>query len=608
MRGVSQKLSRLPAARFLIAGAAIIAGSLPPGDVRATPSEDTAFANPRVGSGVAGAGLPEPLAPSDAARLRRVFAMQAAGNLAAADAELAATPDPLLNGHVLAQRYLGRFTLAPASELATWLRQYPDHPDAGAVHALLLTRIAPGRQRPDAPDSAMLEPASPAAAPPEEDEPARAHLARNPLLDRTVHERARAGNADSALDLLRRTRGLDALYGNQLRAEIAQALFTQGRDELALRLAAGALRQSNGRVGLGGYVAGLAAWRLQRHGEAQGLFEAAYRADLASASLRAGAAFWAARSHLRNRDPAGYSPWMALAARSQHTFYGLLARRTLGLGASQPDSREILGSADTDALIAIPSGRRAFALLQIGQGRRAEAELRCLWPQVSADPALSEAVLRVAEAAGMMDLAAQLAGLIETAEGRPHDDARFPIPALRPAGGFRIDPALVYALTRLESNFDPDAVSSVGARGLMQVMPVTASYVSGDGGTASGRYARRLHDPATNLSIGQSYVMYLAAMDGVGNDLIRLLGSYNAGPTSFGRMADGIPFSDDPLLFIESIPNDETRAFVPRALTYSWIYAARLRLPAPSLDTLAAGAWPAFEPKAVKREQVARLH
>jgi hypothetical protein len=85
-------------------------------------------------------------------------------------------------------------------------------------------------------------------------------------------------------------------------------------------------------------------------------------------------------------------------------------------------------------------------------------------------------------------------------------------------------------------------------------------------------------------------------------------------------MAGGIPGSDDPLLFIESIPNDETRGFVPRALTYTWIYAARLHLPAPSLDQLAAGAWPSFTPQgsrtpavsvmpqAARREPVARLH
>ena len=68
-------------------------------------------------------------------------------------------------------------------------------------------------------------------------------------------------------------------------------------------------------------------------------------------------------------------------------------------------------------------------------------------------------------------------------------------------------------------------------------------------------------------------------------DLIRLLGSYNAGPTSFARMQAAMPDATDPLLFIESIPNDETRGFVPRALAYSWIYAERLHLPAPSLET-----------------------
>jgi soluble lytic murein transglycosylase len=197
---------------------------------------------------------------------------------------------------------------------------------------------------------------------------------------------------------------------------------------------------------------------------------------------------------------------------------------------------------------------------------------------------------------------------MQSADGRPHDDARFPIPLLRPAGGFRMDPALIYALTRLESNFDPDAVSGAGARGLMQIMPVTASYMTGNDSSAASFYARRLHDPATNLSVGQSYVMYLAQHDLVGGDLIHLLGSYNAGPTSFARMATGIRAADDPLLFIESIPNDETRGFVPRALAYTWIYAARLRLPAPSLDELAAGAWPAFHGQPPRHEAAARLH
>ena len=615
MRGVGQTLSRLPAARAFIAGAAILAGSFPAaGPVRAAAvAEDTAFANPRVsppvpGGGLDGAGLPQPLAPSDASRLRRVFSLQSAGKFADAMAEMEAVANPLLNGHVLAQRYLSRFTQPSSADLASWLARYPDHPDAPAVHATLLARVTPGAASPPAPIVASLAPQAPAAPEPEENSAATAHLPRNSLLDRTVHERAHAGNFDSALRLLGKTKGLDAVYGGQLRAEIAQVLFSQGRDELALRLAEGALRQSQGRIGLAGYIGGLAAWRLDRPAEALWLFEAANRAEVASPSLQAGAAFWAARAHLRTRDFPGFAPWMRRAATAQHTFYGLLARRSLGLGLHTDDSRDTLGSADGDALMATLHGQRALALLQIGQTRRAEAELRCLWPEVAGDVSLSGAVMRVAEAAGLTDLAAQLAGLIETAEGRPHDGARFPIPALRPAGGFKMDPALVYALTRLESNFDPDAISSVGARGLMQVMPVTASYMSGDGGAQADRYAHRLHDPAINLAIGQSYVMYLAGMDGVNGDLIRLLGSYNAGPTSFARMQAGMPDATDPLLFIESIPNDETRGFVPRALAYSWIYAARMHLPAPSLDALAAGEWPTFQAQAPRRDVLARLH
>ena len=51
---------------------------------------------------------------------------------------------------------------------------------------------------------------------------------------------------------------------------------------------------------------------------------------------------------------------------------------------------------------------------------------------------------------------------------------------------------------------------------------------------------------------------------------------------------------DDPFLFIEAIPLDETRAYVHRVLAYSWIYASRLGLPSRSLDQIAAGEFPRF--------------
>jgi soluble lytic murein transglycosylase-like protein len=73
-----------------------------------------------------------------------------------------------------------------------------------------------------------------------------------------------------------------------------------------------------------------------------------------------------------------------------------------------------------------------------------------------------------------------------------------------------------------------------------------------------------------------------------------MLAAYTSGPGSFARWSSTLRDDGDPLLFIEAIPNVETRNFVRHALTYQWLYATRMRLPASSLDELAAGAYPRF--------------
>ena len=193
----------------------------------------------------------------------------------------------------------------------------------------------------------------------------------------------------------------------------------------------------------------------------------------------------------------------------------------------------------------------------------------------------------------MTHLGAQLAGLAQGADGRPRDLQRFPLPRLQPAQGFRVDPALLYGLARQESNFDPAAISPAGARGLLQVMPATAAYVAGDPSLRE-EGAARLHDPGVSLEIGQRYLLQLAGQDNVQGDLIRLLAAYNAGPGNLARWLPTTAHRDDPFLFIEAIPFAETRQYVQRVLAYSWIYASRLGLPAPSLEALVRGAFPRF--------------
>jgi soluble lytic murein transglycosylase-like protein len=288
-------------------------------------------------------------------------------------------------------------------------------------------------------------------------------------------------------------------------------------------------------------------------------------------------------------DPGAAMRWMRRAAAEPRTLHGLIARRALGLNTGIVPSGELLSQADVDAVAGTPGGLRAFAWLEVGQPRRAAEELRGVWAQVKDTPALRRSVLLVAARSGLHALAGELAGLEAEADGVfPAAPAR--VPTLQPAHGFHIDPALVYALTRTESNFDPNAISSAGAHGLMQIMPVTAKFVAGDPGLSK----EALHDPAMNLALGQRYVAWLADQDPVNGNLLLLLASYNNGLGGLSRWLGQVRDGGDPLMFLEAIPVPETRAFVRDVLTHTWLYAAQLRLPAPSLDAMVEGRFPHF--------------
>jgi hypothetical protein len=526
--------------------------------------------------------------------MRRIFASQTRGNIREAVRDVSQLEDSLLLGTVLADRYLGRYHRSTPDELSNWLTRYSDLPDAPAIHALLLTRLPKGATAPPAPDITLLGRSAMADPVPEDIDSPRNDIPRNPMLDRTVLDRVQHGNTASALRLIAATRGLSSAYAAQLRAEVAQALFIRNEDAEALVVAQLALNglASADQPSLAFYVGGLAAWRLDRPELARTLFEGGATAPSTSARVHAASAFWASRASRTMHDAAGTVKWLRVAADEPLTLHGLLARRILRMNAGLLPSGELLSQADVDAVAATPQGWRAFALLQVGQPDRAEAELRALCAKAGSDPVFGRSLMMVTASTGLTDCAGQMASVLQSQDGRRHDELRFPMPRLRPAGGFSIDPALVYAVTRVESNFDTGAISPAGARGLMQIMPATARYLTGNLFFAP----ERLDEPSSNLAIGQRYLSYLSRQDGIDNDLIRLLASYNSGPGSFLRWESGVRDNGDPLLFIEAIPVTETRAFVSHALVYSWIYAARMHLPARSLDDLAAGEFPRFTP------------
>ena len=139
------------------------------------------------------------------------------------------------------------------------------------------------------------------------------------------------------------------------------------------------------------------------------------------------------------------------------------------------------------------------------------------------------------------------------------------------------DPALVHGLIRQETEFDAYAVSSAGARGLMQMMPASAK-VAARQAKLPYRPDALIGDTVYNMQLGMTE--YRVHLDRYGGSLILAAASYNAGPGNARKWvaANGDPRTPgvDPIDWIELIPFGETRNYVQRVLENAQVYRARL--------------------------------
>ena len=132
-----------------------------------------------------------------------------------------------------------------------------------------------------------------------------------------------------------------------------------------------------------------------------------------------------------------------------------------------------------------------------------------------------------------------------------------------------LDPALVAAVIRVESNFRPDAVSRRGARGLMQVMPATAGYILERSGRQElNDLEERLLNPRFNIELGTWYLAYL--IDYYDGDITISLAAYNAGLGKVDRWLKDSTW-DGTLDNSHQIPYAETKNYVQR-VHYFWRY------------------------------------
>ncbi|MDP3661052.1 lytic transglycosylase domain-containing protein [Phenylobacterium sp.] len=357
------------------------------------------------------------------------------------------------------------------------------------------------------------------------------------------------------------------------RYQLVLAALRSGDSRAAYQAAANSGLKSGGDAADAEFYAGwIALTRLKNPAQADVHFAALEKIG-ASPITRGRALYWRGRAAEARGDKAAANGFYGAAARFNTTFYGQLAGEKVGDGrlTLAPDPQ--ISAADRARFDGRDSVQAARMLYDMGERDLFKAFVLALDDVL---PTLEEQALLVDLARGYGDqdtsmkvvrTAAQR-GFILTGRGYP---LRTP-PSVMGAP----EPALVLGITRQESGFDPLVRSGVGARGMMQLMPATASIVARNMGV--GYQPGMLDDPDYNMRLGSTYLRQV--IDTFSGSYVMGVASYNAGP---GRPAQWVGFcgdprgaTTDPIDFIECIPFSETRNYVMRVLEGMQVYRAKL--------------------------------
>ena len=284
--------------------------------------------------------------------------------------------------------------------------------------------------------------------------------------------------------------------------------------------------------------------------------------------------YWLARANLKLGDAVAAEAAFEAAARYGNVYYGQLARTELG--QSGVDMRPLPDWRTSEALFNGNDVVRAVRLLAAnGQSSLAVPLLRNFGNGLQSGGELLLAA-RLAQEIGAHHLAIAIANTADQ-RGTPLDLFSFPKDGLPADAQLAADRAAVYAIARQESMFQVDAVSSAGARGLMQLMPGTARDVARKVGVDYSP-SRLVNDAAYNALLGSTYLG--TQLERYGGSLVLAAAAYNAGPGNADKWikAYGDPrlANVDPTIWVELIPFQETRTYVKRVLGNYLVYRQRL--------------------------------
>lgn len=263
----------------------------------------------------------------------------------------------------------------------------------------------------------------------------------------------------------------------------------------------------------------------------------------------------------------------------QRRYYGFLAADALGKPYKMNHDSANLKKEDFRSIYNNPGMMRASELRKVGMERWARLE----WEHAAKNMNEKDRHIAAVQAMkwGWYDLAIRGANLA----GADNDLVlRFPMAyrkeVERNGARNQIDPAWVMGVLRKESAFRQDARSSVGALGLMQVMPATGRSVAKKIRTPFRR-STELLDAKKNIKIGSAYLSML--LNRFDENMILATAAYNAGPGNVLRWLpdDGALPAD---IWVDTIPFKETRRYTQSVLSFSVVFGWRMTGQAPSLD------------------------
>jgi soluble lytic murein transglycosylase len=359
------------------------------------------------------------------------------------------------------------------------------------------------------------------------------------------------------------------------RLAVARRLLTTGNSDTAYQLVHQQAAIDDKDYSEAEFLCGYIALRYRKEPTQAFVHFAHLLARVSSPYAKARAAYWGGRAAEAAAKPDLALKWYTAGSEHNVTFYGQLAAHQLGKDAPprpvpepKPSAAE---QARFDAKELVRAARLFFAL-----GDKQHARIFLMQMTESAKTPLDFAMLAsLAEAQGRIDLAIAVARRSIDA-GMPLMVHGYPVTKL-PDGGTAERP-LLFAIIRQESGFAPEAMSSVGARGLMQLMPGTAKLVASKLQLPFS-LAQLTTDGVYNVMLGRSYIENM--IEDFGGSYPLAIAAYNAGP---GRVRQWVRDFGDPrgrdigmVDWIEMIPFNETRTYVQRVLENLQIYRGQNR-------------------------------